>query len=28
VLAGLFHPSNADSAHATVAAAWLGPLDV
>ena len=27
VLAGLFHPSNADSAHATVAAAWLGPLD-
>jgi alkylation response protein AidB-like acyl-CoA dehydrogenase len=28
VLAGLFHPSNSDSAHATVAAAWLGPLDV
>ncbi|TFC04856.1 acyl-CoA dehydrogenase [Cryobacterium adonitolivorans] len=28
VLAGLFHPSNADSAHATVATAWLGPLDV
>ncbi|QYF72461.1 acyl-CoA dehydrogenase family protein [Cryobacterium sp. PAMC25264] len=27
VLAGLFHPSNSDSAHATVAAAWLGPLD-
>jgi alkylation response protein AidB-like acyl-CoA dehydrogenase len=27
VLAGLFHPSNADSAAATVAAAWLGPLD-
>lgn len=27
VLAGLFHPSNADSAHATVATAWLGPLD-
>jgi alkylation response protein AidB-like acyl-CoA dehydrogenase len=27
VLAGLFHPSNADSAHATVASAWLGPLD-
>ncbi|TFB58952.1 acyl-CoA dehydrogenase [Cryobacterium sp. Sr3] len=28
VLAGLFHPSDAESAHATVAAAWLGPLDV
>ncbi|MEC5184032.1 alkylation response protein AidB-like acyl-CoA dehydrogenase [Cryobacterium sp. MP_3.1] len=28
VLAGLFHPSTADSAHATVATAWLGPLDV
>ena len=27
VLAGRFHPSNADSAHATVASAWLGPLD-
>ncbi|POH69833.1 MULTISPECIES: acyl-CoA dehydrogenase family protein [Cryobacterium] len=27
VLAGLFHPSTADSAHATVATAWLGPLD-
>lgn len=27
VLAGLFHPSDADSAHATVASAWLGPLD-
>jgi alkylation response protein AidB-like acyl-CoA dehydrogenase len=27
VLAGIFHPSNADSAHATVASAWLGPLD-
>lgn len=27
VLAGLFHPSNADSAHATVATAWLGPLE-
>jgi alkylation response protein AidB-like acyl-CoA dehydrogenase len=27
VLAGVFHPSNADSAHATVASAWLGPLD-
>jgi len=28
VLAGLFHPSDAESAHATVATAWLGPLDV
>ncbi|HSP51665.1 MAG TPA: acyl-CoA dehydrogenase family protein [Cryobacterium sp.] len=28
VLAGLFHPSDAESAHATVAAAWLGPIDV
>lgn len=27
VLAGIFHPSDAESAHATVAAAWLGPLD-
>lgn len=27
VLAGLFHPSDAESAHATVAAAWLGPLN-
>ena len=27
VLAGLFHPSDAESAHATVAAAWLGPID-
>jgi alkylation response protein AidB-like acyl-CoA dehydrogenase len=27
VLAGVFHPSSADSAHATVAAAWLGPVD-
>jgi alkylation response protein AidB-like acyl-CoA dehydrogenase len=27
VLAGLFHPSDPESAHATVAAAWLGPLD-
>ncbi|TFD44753.1 acyl-CoA dehydrogenase [Cryobacterium frigoriphilum] len=25
VLAGLFHPSDADSAHSTVATAWLGP---
>ena len=27
VLAGLFHPSDPESAHATVAAAWLGPLE-
>nr|WP_179580386.1 acyl-CoA dehydrogenase family protein [Leifsonia psychrotolerans] len=27
VLAGIFHPSDAESAHGTVAAAWLGPLD-
>ncbi|UIN31624.1 acyl-CoA dehydrogenase family protein [Microbacterium binotii] len=26
VLAGQFHPSDPESAHATVAAAWLGPL--
>jgi len=26
VLAGQFHPSDADSAHATVATAWLGPV--
>ncbi len=26
VLAGLFHPSDPESAHATVASAWLGPL--
>ncbi|SDK23958.1 Acyl-CoA dehydrogenase [Cryobacterium psychrotolerans] len=26
VLAGLFHPSDAESAHSTVASAWLGPL--
>lgn len=26
VVAGLFHPSDAESAHATVASAWLGPL--
>lgn len=25
VLAGLFHPSDAESAHSTVATAWLGP---
>ena len=27
VLAGIFHPSDAESAHATVASFWLGPLD-
>jgi len=27
VLAGIFHPSDAESAHSTVASAWLGPLD-
>jgi alkylation response protein AidB-like acyl-CoA dehydrogenase len=27
VLAGIFHPSNDESAHATVANAWLGPLE-
>lgn len=27
VLAGLFHPSDPESAHSTVASAWLGPLD-
>jgi alkylation response protein AidB-like acyl-CoA dehydrogenase len=26
-LAGQFHPSNEDSAHNTVATAWLGPLE-
>lgn len=26
VLAGMFHPSDPESAHATVAAAWLGPV--
>lgn len=26
VLAGIFHPSAGESAHATVANAWLGPL--
>lgn len=26
VLAGLFHPSDPESAHATVAKAWLGPI--
>jgi len=27
VLAGLFHPSDAESAHSTVANAWLGPVE-
>jgi alkylation response protein AidB-like acyl-CoA dehydrogenase len=27
VLAGIFHPSDDESAHSTVAAAWLGPLE-
>lgn len=27
VLAGIFHPSNDESAHTTVANAWLGPLE-
>jgi alkylation response protein AidB-like acyl-CoA dehydrogenase len=27
VLAGIFHPSDAESAHSTVANAWLGPLE-
>ncbi|MFD4420569.1 acyl-CoA dehydrogenase family protein [Agromyces sp. NPDC058484] len=27
VLAGIFHPSDDESAHSTVATAWLGPLD-
>lgn len=27
VLAGIFHPSNDESAHSTVASAWLGPLE-
>ncbi|BCW58921.1 acyl-CoA dehydrogenase family protein [Arthrobacter sp. StoSoilB20] len=27
VLAGIFHPSNDESAHSTVANAWLGPLE-
>ncbi|GAA5029512.1 acyl-CoA dehydrogenase family protein [Microbacterium fluvii] len=27
VLAGLFHPSDPESAHSTVAAAWLGPAE-
>jgi alkylation response protein AidB-like acyl-CoA dehydrogenase len=27
VLAGLFHPSDPESAHSTVAVAWLGPIE-
>ncbi|ALV45014.1 acyl-CoA dehydrogenase [Arthrobacter alpinus] len=27
VLAGMFHPSDDESAHSTVASAWLGPLE-
>ncbi|MDE0547062.1 acyl-CoA dehydrogenase family protein [Microbacterium sp. C7(2022)] len=27
VLAGMFHPSDPESAHSTVAAAWLGPIE-
>jgi alkylation response protein AidB-like acyl-CoA dehydrogenase len=27
VLAGMFHPSDDESAHATVASSWLGPLE-
>ena len=27
VLAGVFHPSDPESAHATAASAWLGPLE-
>ena len=27
VLAGLFHPSDDESAHATIANAWLGPIE-
>ncbi|WP_344097403.1 acyl-CoA dehydrogenase family protein [Microbacterium deminutum] len=27
VLAGLFHPSDPESAHSTVATAWLGPVE-
>ena len=26
VVAGIFHPSDAESAHNTVANAWLGPI--
>ena len=27
VLAGMFHPSDPESAHSTVATAWLGPIE-
>lgn len=27
VLAGMFHPSDDESAHSTIAAAWLGPIE-
>jgi len=27
VLAGQFHPSDPESAHSTVATAWLGPVE-
>jgi alkylation response protein AidB-like acyl-CoA dehydrogenase len=27
VLAGIFHPSDDESAHSTVATAWLGPVE-
>jgi len=27
VLAGLYHPSDDESAHSTIASAWLGPLE-
>jgi hypothetical protein len=27
VLAGMFHPSDPESAHSTAASAWLGPIE-
>lgn len=27
VLAGMFHPSDDESAHGTIANAWLGPVE-
>ena len=27
VIAGMFHPSDPESAHTTVATAWLGPVE-
>ena len=27
VLAGIFHPSDDESAHSTIANAWLGPIE-